>query len=50
MPRASALKEQAKEGATYLKGILGKYLGPGSRIGGLLGSIAGNWNKSYRCD
>ena len=42
MPRATALKEQAKEGATYLRNLLGKYLGPGSKIGGLLGSIAGN--------
>ena len=42
MPAASALKERAKDSATYLKGLLGKFLGPQSRIGGLLGSIAGN--------
>ena len=42
MTPLSAAKEQAKESATYLQGLLGKYLGPQSRIGGLLGSIAGN--------
>ena len=42
MTPASELKERAKDSATYLKGLLGKYLGPNSKIGGLLFSIAGN--------
>ena len=42
MTPASELKERAKDSATYLKNLLGKYLGPNSRIGGLLFSIAGN--------